>query len=82
MTDPDDTPSTPTVRVLETIADAEDVSPAVLEPPLGDVVDADALDRFFESTAGDESTSHRRVSFSYRGYDVTITSDGVVELAD
>ncbi|AEH39441.1 HalOD1 output domain-containing protein [Halopiger xanaduensis] len=70
----------PSLRVLEEIADAEDVSPAALEPPLNEVIDPTALDRLFEPTATDDSARGGRVSFKYRGYGVTVTSNGTVEL--
>lgn len=73
--------SKPSLRVLEEIADAEDVTPADLEPPLNDVVDPAALDQLFEPTTTDDSTRGGRVSFEYRGYDVTIASDDTVELS-
>ncbi|WIV68052.1 HalOD1 output domain-containing protein [Natrialbaceae archaeon AArc-T1-2] len=72
----------PSLRVVEAIADAEDVHPADLEPPLNDVVDPTALDLLFESTAADDDTTRRgHVSFQYRDYDVTVDSSGTVELA-
>lgn len=46
MADTESARSKPSLRVLEEIADAEDVTPAALEPPLDDVVDPAALDRF------------------------------------
>ncbi|RQG95523.1 HalOD1 output domain-containing protein [Natrarchaeobius chitinivorans] len=73
--------SKPSMRVLAAIADAEGVSPAALEPPLTDVVDTAALDRLFESTASDASTRRGRVSFRYRGYEITVDSDGTVDVA-
>ncbi|TYL36998.1 hypothetical protein CV102_19800 [Natronococcus pandeyae] len=82
----DDTPSedgsecTTSMRVLETIGEADGVDPIDLEPPLNDVVDASALDLLFEPTTGDDMTRHGRVSFTYRTHDVTVYSDGRVEL--
>ncbi|MBZ6496831.1 HalOD1 output domain-containing protein [Natrinema longum] len=81
MSDTESTLSKPSLRVLEEVADAEDVAPAALEPPLYDAVDPTALDRLFESTETDGSIRRGRVTFRYRGYDVTITSNGAVELA-
>ncbi|UHQ97992.1 hypothetical protein HYG81_20390 (plasmid) [Natrinema zhouii] len=81
MTATESTRSKPSLRVLEAIADAEDVSPITLEPPLNDVVDPAALDRLFEPTAADDSVRSGHVSFRYRGYDVTISSDGTLKLS-
>ncbi|MFC6769890.1 HalOD1 output domain-containing protein [Natrinema soli] len=75
------TRSKPSLRVLEAIADAEDVSPIALEPPLNDVVDPAALDRLFEPTDADDSVRGGHVSFRYRGYDVIISSGGAVKLS-
>lgn len=75
------TRSKPSLCVLEAIADAEDVSPATLEPPLNDVVDSAALNRLFEPTATDDSVRSGYVSFRYRGYDVTVSSDGTIKLS-
>ncbi|UHQ95170.1 HalOD1 output domain-containing protein [Haloterrigena alkaliphila] len=81
MTDTESTRSKPSLRVLEAIAGAEGVSPTALEPPLNDVVDPAALDRLFEPTATNASVRGGHVSFRYRGYDVTISSDGTIELS-
>ncbi|WP_265109854.1 HalOD1 output domain-containing protein [Halosolutus halophilus] len=70
----------PSMRALEVIADAEGVAPADLEPPLNEVVDAAALDRLFEPVAADDSARRGRLTFRYRGYDVTVHSNGRVEL--
>lgn len=63
----------PSRVVIEKLADADGVEPVELEPPLGTVIDTDALDRLFatRSAAG-------RVTFRYCDYDVTVTSEGDV----
>ncbi|QFU83182.1 HalOD1 output domain-containing protein [Natronorubrum aibiense] len=79
---PDERPTAqpPSLRVVEIVADADDVDPVDLEPPLYDVVDTTALDRLFEPT-GSETTARRgQVSFRYRGYDVTVHSSGRIDL--
>ncbi|PCR88917.1 HalOD1 output domain-containing protein [Natrinema ejinorense] len=81
MNDTESRLSKPSLRVLEKVADADDVAPVALEPPLYDVVDPTALDQLFEPTDTDDSVRSGRVTFRYRGYDVTITSNGAVELA-
>ena len=68
------------MRVVEAVAEADGVDPASLEPPLNDVVDAAALDRLFEDTAGVGRTSQGRIRFEYHGYDVTVHADGRVVL--
>ncbi|WP_254768611.1 HalOD1 output domain-containing protein [Salinilacihabitans rarus] len=63
------------LAIVEAIADAEGVDPAALDPPLGAVVDPIAIDRLF----GD-STVVERLTFSYRGYRVTVDADGEVRV--
>jgi hypothetical protein len=53
--------------IVEQVAEAEDVDPVELNPPLGDVVDPDALELLCESS--DDAV---RVEFEYCGYDVTV----------
>lgn len=61
--------------VFRNVAEREGVDPIELEP-LGETIDPDALDRLFERDDDVELT------FSYQGYHVTITPDGVVDLED
>lgn len=65
----------------ERFANAGGVSPVALEPPLNDVVDPAAMDRLFEPTATDDSVRGGHVSFRYRGYDVTTSSNGIIKLS-
>ncbi|WP_293032883.1 HalOD1 output domain-containing protein [Natronococcus sp.] len=78
--DPPEPKTKPSLRVVERIAEAEGADPAELKPPLGDVVDASALDRLFEPTGRDDAIRRGSVSFRYCGYDVTIRPDGRVTL--
>jgi hypothetical protein len=64
----------PSRAVVETVADAEGVDPVDLEPPLYEVIDAEALDRLFRGGAGE-------VTFEYAGYEVTVDSEARVALA-
>ncbi len=69
----------PSIRVVERVADAEDVDPHALDPPLYDAIDPEALDRL--STAiTDGSTTRGRISFQYHGYDLSVDATGHVEL--
>lgn len=63
--------------VVAAIAEHEHVDPMDLDPPLFDVVDPDALDGLFNDTA-----TNGRVTFTYRGADVTVTSEGDVRVSD
>ncbi len=64
----------PSRVVIEKLADADGVEPVELEPPLGTVIDTDALDRLFAT----RSATAGRVTFRYCDYDVTVTSEGNV----
>lgn len=58
-------------RVVAAIADRESVNPCDLEPRLYDVIDPDALDTLFRSAG-----MTGEVAFTYRGYEITVRSDG------
>ena len=62
-------------RIVEAVAEAQGTSPLDLEPPLYDVVDPDALERFL----GDDSRDVRGLArFSYAGCEVTVDDSGTV----
>lgn len=65
------------VRVVKAVAAAEGVDPMTLDPPLNAVVDAAALDQLFRPS-GEPAASTVRVTFRYRGHDVTVEADGRV----
>lgn len=65
--------------VVQTVADAKDCDPEGLEPLYG-TVDPDALDALF--AGGEGSSTHVRVVFTYEGYQVTVSGDGEVEVAN
>ena len=71
--------------VVEAIAQREEVDVTEIEPPeyepLYSVVDPEALDALFSSTTGGSSRPMGAVSFTYAGYDVTVHSDGEIELS-
>lgn len=62
---------TPSVRVVETVADREQTSPLTLSPPLTEFVNPDALDALFERTDG-------AVTFDAWGYRITVDANGTV----
>lgn len=61
------------VAVVEAIADAADSDPHELDV-LQEVIDVDALERLVDSR-GSEEIAAGHVTFSYCGYEVTITTD-------
>lgn len=66
--------------VVSAVAAREGVTPTALTPALNEVVDPDALDRLFPAGAGSRDGPTGRVEFRYCGYDVTVYSDGRVEV--
>lgn len=75
-----ETDVTPSERVVDAVAAAEDVDPIELDP-LYASIDPDALD----AVVGSEdafSQSSTVVSFDYGGYRVTVTGDGDIDLRD
>ena len=68
--------ASPTLTVVELIAEKEDVDSVELQPPLHSVVDTEALDRVIDSLSGDGC-----VKFQYCDYQVTVFSSGEVDIA-
>jgi hypothetical protein len=65
--------------IVETVADEVGVSPAVLDPPLFEAIDTDALEAVL--TSGERRSGPPvTVTFEYAGFTVTVTSDGDVTL--
>lgn len=67
-------------RIVAAIADRRGVDPLALDPPLGAVVDTDALERLFEDRAGGKPRGPGRVAFDYEELRVTVDSAGGVEV--
>jgi len=65
--------------VIYAIADYEGVDPLRLDPPLFEAIDLDALDALFSGT---EAPSPATVTFSYKGYEVSVSSSGAVEISE
>lgn len=61
-----------TVGIVEKIADREEVDQTDLEPPLGTVIDADALESLFHDSVTGNTRDGIQVEFSYLGYTVTV----------
>lgn len=73
---------TTSAAVVEAVAEAEDISPAEVRPPLYEAVDPDALDDLFaaRSTLTDRSGGY--VIFPFCGYEVTVYGNGDVTLSE
>ncbi|WP_418286179.1 HalOD1 output domain-containing protein [Halorubrum sp. DTA46] len=66
-------------EVVTKIAQAEDVDPLELTPPLFEVIDPDALAQILATTPI-ASRMEVRVTFSYNGHEVTVGGDNVVKV--
>lgn len=72
--------SSPSTRVVQRVAEAEDTEPCSLGTPLYEVVDVDALDQLYESPPGGPNRDAGTVEFEYRDYEVTVTAEGNVSI--
>lgn len=66
-----------TGSVIIAVATAAGTDPLEL-PPLGAVLDANALDAFFDSSNYERENGETAVSFQYADYPVTVNGDGIV----
>lgn len=71
----------PSESVVEAVAAREGVDPVDLDIPLFEALDPDALDTLVRSASAGTDQSSVRVEFTYRGYEVTVTEDGAVEVS-
>lgn len=71
----------PSESVIEKVASNEGVDPMELEVPLFDAVDPDALDALVRTAPDRHSGPPIQISFTYYGYDVIVTSDGLVHVS-
>lgn len=68
-----------TVRVVEEVAEREGVDPLDL-PPLHDSIDTDALESLFSGPIAGAERDGVEITFTYRGYAVTVAADGAIEI--
>lgn len=61
------------IRVLEAVAAARDIDIETLNPPLGTVIDPDALEAILDA----DSDSDVAVSFTYADCRISVTSDDI-----
>jgi hypothetical protein len=64
----------PTIRIVEAVANVLDVEPTNLDPPLGFVLDPDALD----TLCGMDGHISVSVQFQYADCHVTIDDDDII----
>lgn len=63
--------------VVELVGELMDADPVTLDPPLNEVIDADALDQLLRSERADP-----HVEFTYQGFTVSVTPDRTVTVSD
>lgn len=71
----------PSQSVVRIVAERKGVAPEELSVPLFDAVDPEALDTIVRSTRAGRNRSPVRITFSYYGYDVEVSSDGSVTVS-
>lgn len=69
-------------RVIEAVAEREEVGPTALAQPLNEIVDPEALDALFEPQGNGRPRTEGRVEFEYYGYAVVVHEDGSVDIRD
>lgn len=69
--------NSPSLTVVQAVADADGVDPLDLPQPLGEVIDTDALDSLVQ-----ERGFNGKITFSYLGYQVTVKSTGQVAILE
>lgn len=71
--------STVVPRIIETVAEVDNVDPVSMTPPLANAVDPDALNELIDH--GSDATERTfEVRFHYRGHEVVVTDDGDISL--
>ena len=68
-------------EVTVKVAEQEGVGPCELDQPLYDVVNPDSLDALFAPTSNAAARSDGYIEFTYYGYDITVKSDGHVDVS-
>lgn len=73
------------VTIVTAVAEQEGVDPTEIRPPeyesLYDVCNPEALERLFSYDEADD-TANGRITFSFCGYDVCVTSTGTVSVEE
>ncbi|PSQ49984.1 hypothetical protein BRD15_02500 [Halobacteriales archaeon SW_6_65_15] len=69
-------------KVIEALAAEEGVAPTELRDPLYDVIELEALDDLFSDRRDGSPRSDGLVVFAYQSYEVTVYSDGRVDVRE
>lgn len=71
----------PSLAVIEKVAAREGVDPMDLDESLFEAIDPDALDELVRSSPDGNPASDFSITFPFHGYEITVSSDGAVQLA-
>lgn len=69
------------MAIVDAVADAVDVDPAALSPPLHDAIDTEALNALVGNSMTTDQTTIC-VTFPYHGYEITVRGDGNVSVEE
>lgn len=69
----------PSIAVVEVLVSVDGVGPLQLEP-LYEAVDPELIDQLCTRTARCSQSGDHRIAFTYREYNVTVKSYGVIEV--
>ncbi len=70
----------PSIRVINAIAEHEEATATEIRPVLYDIIDPDALDSLFSETQYGDPRADGHIAFQYGSHEVTVYSDGEVEI--
>lgn len=62
--------------IIEAIAEARDVPPTELMPPLYEAIDPDTLDRLVQSV----TEGRMQLTFEYQSYEIQIKNNDIIEV--
>lgn len=68
------------IRVINAIAEHEGTTPTEIRPVLYDIIDPDALDSLFSATHEGDTRANGSVEFRYGPHEVTVHSDGRIDI--
>ena len=73
--------SPPSERVIRAVSACTDTEPLEMQP-LQEAIDAEALDKLFAPTDRRRPVGPGQVQFVYEGHEVTVFSDGTVDVSE
>lgn len=71
-----------TMAVIKKLAAHYECDPLDLDPPIGRIIDCEALDRLFRWGASEASGEEAVLTFEYVDSEVQVSSDGTVQVTE